>query len=152
MAKVHLDESAASVAVKPPEPREVVWLDDAPPPGAVLQGNEGTASWKFVAKPAPVFSGEKSHTQTVQGLNQHFFTVSANAGVAHRCRRQAVYLRLSRSEESAQGNHAPVQRRIVGTSGLLGRQSDRLGRRKESQLAVSMGPLPEVGKWDADWR
>ncbi len=73
-AKVHLDDSARPAVVKPAEPREIVWLDDAPPLGAVLQGNEGTASWRFVTKPAPVFSGEKSHAGTAQGLSQHFFT------------------------------------------------------------------------------
>ena len=38
MAKVHLDESAPPVAAKPPEPREIVWLDDAPPAGRRAAG------------------------------------------------------------------------------------------------------------------
>ncbi len=74
IAEVHIEETRAATAAKTLESHEVVWLDDAPPAGAALQGNEGAASWKFVTKPAPVFSGEKSHTRTAEGLSQHFFT------------------------------------------------------------------------------
>ncbi|MFQ5734757.1 MAG: DUF1549 domain-containing protein, partial [Planctomycetaceae bacterium] len=61
--------------VRKPKSREIVWIDDALPKGAVPQGNEASASWKWVAaKPGPVFSGKQSHTRTAAGLSQHFFT------------------------------------------------------------------------------
>ncbi|MCA9064050.1 MAG: PSD1 domain-containing protein [Planctomycetaceae bacterium] len=52
------------------EPTEFVWIDDALPAGANAQGN---TPWSFVKAPAPVFSGETSHTRTATGLSQHFF-------------------------------------------------------------------------------
>ena len=53
-----------------PAPKEVVWIDDGTPAGA-----KPDDPWDFVGKPDhPVFSGETSHTQTAQGLQQHFFT------------------------------------------------------------------------------
>ncbi|GAB4157955.1 MAG: PSD1 and planctomycete cytochrome C domain-containing protein [Planctomycetaceae bacterium] len=58
-----------------PKPREIVWIDDALPPGAVPQGNESAQSWKWVDKRSgPVFHGEKSHTRTTVGYSQHYFT------------------------------------------------------------------------------
>lgn len=57
---------------------ERVWIDDELPAGAQPAG-DGDAPWKFVSGPDhPVFSGEKSHTRTGEGLNQHFFTASTD--------------------------------------------------------------------------
>jgi len=57
------------------EPREVVWIDDALPQGAVPQGNEGRDSWKWVtSQEGPVFSGDKATTRTGDGTTQHYFT------------------------------------------------------------------------------
>jgi hypothetical protein len=53
------------------EPREFVWIDDAPPAGAVLQGD---SPWEFVTKPHPVYSGNKSIRRSARGISQHFFT------------------------------------------------------------------------------
>tara|TARA_B100000519_G_scaffold129242_2_gene111585 strand:- start:425 stop:3640 length:3216 start_codon:yes stop_codon:yes gene_type:complete len=53
---------------------ERVWIDDELPAGA-QQAGDGDGPWQFVSGPDhPVFSGEKSHTRTGEGLNQHFFT------------------------------------------------------------------------------
>ncbi|MCH7685767.1 MAG: DUF1553 domain-containing protein, partial [Planctomycetes bacterium] len=62
--------------IKPPQPTEVVWIDDALPAGASPQGNEGGDSWNWVAQSEQhlVFSGEKSHRRMSKGLSQHFFT------------------------------------------------------------------------------
>ena len=58
-----------------PKPREIVWIDDVLPPGAIPQGNEASQSWKWVSKgKGPVHLGEKSHTRTSKGQSQHFFT------------------------------------------------------------------------------
>lgn len=62
-----------------PEPEEFVWIDEDTPEGAT----RGTA-WNFVKAPGhPVFSGEQSHTQTAEGLQQHFFTGAAKPLVIH---------------------------------------------------------------------
>ncbi len=53
-----------------------VWIDDALPKGAKAEGNEGSASWKWVSKSEgyPVSSGERATVRTAKGLSQHFFT------------------------------------------------------------------------------
>ena len=69
-----MNEPAALAA----EPKEFVWVDDAAPPGAQLQGN---TEWKFVTKTdGQVYSGEKATTRKVSDLSQHFFT-GANPGL-----------------------------------------------------------------------
>src|SRR5690606_17879604 len=80
------DELAKIEYVDPPEaetqpvdePYEYVWIDDAAPKGAQLQGN---SPWEFVSKPDhPVYSGEKSTRRSAPALSQHFFT-GANPGL-----------------------------------------------------------------------
>jgi hypothetical protein len=54
------------------EPSEYVWIEDAAPATAQLQGN---SPWEFVSQPEhPVFSGEKSTRREGSGITQHFFT------------------------------------------------------------------------------
>ncbi|MCH7987745.1 MAG: DUF1549 domain-containing protein, partial [Planctomycetes bacterium] len=62
--------------IKPPQPTEVVWIDDVLPKGSAPQGDEGANSWKWVTQSEghPVYSGEKSHTRMSTGLSQHYFT------------------------------------------------------------------------------
>jgi hypothetical protein len=52
-------------------PREVVWIDDALPPGAVTGAGK---PWSFVAAPNPVHSGTKSLRNSYRGVGQQFFT------------------------------------------------------------------------------
>ncbi len=63
--------------LKQPEqpPAEQVWLDDDLPEGAVPAGTGDAEAWKWVSKPdAPVFSGQRAHTQggTGEHRQQHF--------------------------------------------------------------------------------
>lgn len=56
------------------KPVDVVWIDDAAPEGASLQGN-GSPAWTWIGKnDGPVHQGERSTKRTGTGLNQHFFT------------------------------------------------------------------------------
>jgi mono/diheme cytochrome c family protein len=63
--------------LKPPEepPVEQVWLEDDLPAGASPSGTGDADAWKWIAKPdAPVFSGQRAHTQGGQGeQRQHLF-------------------------------------------------------------------------------
>jgi hypothetical protein len=77
LAKVQYAEPKTAPDPGTPEPREYVWIDDAAPSGAKLQGN---SPWEFVTKPHPVYSGEKATRRSVQGLSQHFFD-SAQPGL-----------------------------------------------------------------------
>ena len=60
-------------------PVEQVWLEDDLPEGARPAGTGDAAAWKWVAKPdAPVFSGQRAHTQGGQGQQrQHHFVGAA---------------------------------------------------------------------------
>jgi hypothetical protein len=62
----------------PAEAEDVIWLDDAAPPGARLLG-EGSEPWKWVSLPAyPVYSGRRSMVRAGPGLHQHYFTGARN--------------------------------------------------------------------------
>ncbi|MFM8250896.1 MAG: PSD1 and planctomycete cytochrome C domain-containing protein [Planctomycetota bacterium] len=71
LAKVEYQEPPDAPAAPTGEPREYVWIEDAAPAGAKL---EGDSPWEFVAKPQPVFSGEKATRRKATALSQHFFT------------------------------------------------------------------------------
>lgn len=87
--KKQMDEKTATIEYTDPtpdavaadkslEPKEYVWIEDAAPTGAQLQGD---TPWKFVEKKeGPVFKGEKSTTRKAPALSQHFFT-GANPGL-----------------------------------------------------------------------
>ena len=59
----------------PGEPVDYVWIDDAAPSGANLQGD---SAWEFTEAPDnPVHSGSKSTHRKAAGQSQHFFTDAA---------------------------------------------------------------------------
>ena len=63
----------------PEAPVEQVWLEDGLPEGASPAGTGAAEAWKWFAKPdAPVFSGQRAHTQGGQGeQRQHHFVGAA---------------------------------------------------------------------------
>jgi hypothetical protein len=72
LAAIQYTDPMATAAPTTAEPKEYVWIDDAAPPGAQLQGN---SEWKFVTKAdGQVYSGEKATTRKASDLSQHFFT------------------------------------------------------------------------------
>ncbi len=72
-----LEGNAAAVKL-PSRPEDVIWLDDAAPPGAKLLG-DGTVAWHWDSAPRhPVYSGERSFVRSGQGLHQHYFTDARN--------------------------------------------------------------------------
>ncbi len=72
LAKVEYNEPAAAT-VPTTGPQEFVWIEDATPAGANLQGD---SPWEFVSAPDhPVHTGTKSTRRlAVATFNQHFFT------------------------------------------------------------------------------
>ena len=70
LAAVQYVEPATAPTENLTAPQEFVWVEDAAPEGAKLEGK-----WEFVAKPDhPVFQGAKSTRQEGAGMVQHFFT------------------------------------------------------------------------------
>jgi hypothetical protein len=125
---------------------EYVWFDDALPPGAAPEGNEGGNSWKFVAAPDhPVFSGKTSSLRTGSGLTQHFFSkVSAKFKLGDNDRLFAyVYLDPKNLPETVQlqfNNGNWEHRAFWGAD-----KGHGAGRNNASNLRI--GDLPESGKW-----
>jgi hypothetical protein len=66
-------------AAKPlTQPEDVIWLDDAAPPGAKLAG-DGATPWQWGTFPAhPVYSGKRSMVRSGPGLHSHHFTDALN--------------------------------------------------------------------------
>jgi hypothetical protein len=143
LAKTDYVDSEAVAIEGPPELREHVWIDDATPPGAKLQGNK---PWEFVTGPKhPVFSGQKSMRHSGQGTTQIFFT-DANPGLnVGEGDRLFTYVYLDPATPPRtimlQWNDGQWEHRAFwgedlipwGTSGAPSR--------------LAMGPLPKVGEW-----
>lgn len=125
---------------------EIVWFDDALPPGATPNGNENTASWKFVSAPDhPVFSGKNSSTRTGTGLTQHFFDkVTTKFKLGKNDKLFAyVYLDPKNPPETVQlqfNNGSWEHRAYWGAD-----KGHAPGRNNASNL--KLGELPETGKW-----
>ncbi|MDA1214560.1 MAG: DUF1553 domain-containing protein, partial [Planctomycetota bacterium] len=123
------------------------WIDDALPPGAKPEGNDGTeASWKFVAaQDAPVYSGEKSHTRTATGLSQHFFTGANPTLRIGEGDRFFAYVYLDPAnpprEIMLQWNDGQWEHRAIWGENLIAWGAD------ESPARFRMGELPKTGEW-----
>ncbi len=75
LAEVQYADPGLPPGVTASEPQDFVWIEDAAPAGAQLQGD---TSWEFVTAPEhPVFSGTQATRRTAPGLSQHFFTGAA---------------------------------------------------------------------------
>ncbi|MBI5759692.1 MAG: PSD1 domain-containing protein [Planctomycetales bacterium] len=124
------------------DPFEFVWIDDAAPSGAQLQGD---SPWEFVSKPEPVFSGEKATKRTGTGTSQHYFT-GANPGlkVGEGDKLFAyVYLDPVNPPKTVmlQWNDGTWEHRAFwGDDTIAFGSGDVPGHRK-------LGALPEAGKW-----
>jgi hypothetical protein len=123
-----------------------VWVDDALPAGAVGQGNEGEASWKFVGKPAPVFSGDKSHTRSAKGLSQHFFTGAAEPLHIGAGDKLFTYVYLDPKDPPKEvmlqfNQDGSWEHRAFWGGNHIDWGADK------SPSRLPMGPLPEAGKW-----
>ncbi len=128
----------------PPEPVEVVWIEDALPPGAKPQPTP--ADWRFVSAPDhPVYSGESASTRNATGLSQHFFT-GANPGLkiaAGDTLFAYVYLDPQNppKEIMLQWNDGVWEHRAYwGADAIPWGQAGKASR-------LAMGALPEAGKW-----
>lgn len=70
----YVDPGANFVAASP-DPAEFIWIDDAAPSGAQLQGD---SAWEFVTAPDhPVHTGSSATRRQAAGLSQHFFTAAS---------------------------------------------------------------------------
>jgi len=136
-------QRAASVSLTVNQPGETVWVEDAPPTGATVTGDE---PWNWIsANPAP-FSGTLAHQSSIiGGEHQHYFynataTLTVNTGdklIAY------VYIDPSNlpSEVMLQWNDGTWEHRAYWGAnsiawGVNGTNSRRF-----------MGPVPAAGQW-----
>jgi tetratricopeptide (TPR) repeat protein len=125
-------------------PPEYIWIDDAPPPGASLQGD---TPWEFVRGPEhPVFRGRKSTRRQAKGLSQHFFDGAAPGLRIGEGARLFAYVYLDPKDPPK----AVMLQFKDGTSwehrAFWGEDVIAFGAGgKENHLA--MGPLPRAGEW-----
>lgn len=132
---------------------EVVWVDDALPAGAMPTTEPDTYSWKWAAKPEPVFSGNYSHTlsalegqEKTDGMQQHYFeapTAPLPVGPSD-VLFTYVYLdpRNPPRELMLQWRcGANWEHRAYWGADLL-----EWGT-KDSPARLAMGPLPKTGEW-----
>lgn len=130
-------------APSPTEPREFVWIEDAAPSGAQLQGD---SPWEFVAKPDhPVFSGEKSTRRKSPGLSQHFFTAANPTLKVGEGDKFFAYCYLDPADPPKtvmlQWNDGQWEHRAFwGEDKIAFGQGDVPGHRR-------LGDLPKLGEW-----
>ena len=128
----------------PAEPSDFVWIDDAAPDGAKLEGN---TPWNFVdASEHPVHHGEKATYRQANGLSQHFFTGASQTLTIGQGDRLFAYVYLDADnppkEIMLQFNDGSSwdHRAYWGENRIDWGQNDAPSRRH-------MGELPEAGKW-----
>ena len=125
------------------EPKEYVWVEDAAPPGAQLQGN---TPWQFVSSPeGQVYSGEKATTRKGEGITQHFFTGANPQLKIGEGDKLFAYCWLDPADPPKtvmlQWNDGQWEHRAYwGEDAIAFGSGDTPGHRH-------MGPLPELGQW-----
>ncbi|MFP6893315.1 MAG: DUF1549 domain-containing protein, partial [Opitutales bacterium] len=127
---------------KKPEPVEKIWIEDAVPAGARAQGD---TPWKFVTKPEPVFSGQKSSVREARGKKQHFFDSAKPTLDLGKGSKLFTYVYLDTlnppKQIMLQFNDGSWEHRAYwGESKIDWGKEGTVSKRK-------MGPLPETGKW-----
>ena len=146
LAKIKYVEPKQPSDVQKPERKELVWIDDNLPAGAVPQGHESAASWKWIEqKDGPVFSGKRSHKRTARGLSQHYFTGARPGLKITKGMRFFAYVYLDPKnppkEIMLQFNDGRWEHRAYWGSNRIPWGKDKSPSRRFA------GKLPPVGKW-----
>ena len=143
LAKIEYADPGPSESQPGTEPREFVWIEDAAPSGAQLQGD---SAWEFVSAPDhPVHTGEKSTRRKADGLNQHFFTGASPGLKIGEGDKLFAYCWIDSANPAKtvmlQFNDGAWEHRAFwGEDKIPFGSGDTDGHR-------ARGPLPETGKW-----
>jgi hypothetical protein len=133
-------EPAKPKVVQPVEPREVVWIDDALPPGVKAEGG-----WQFVSAPAPVHGGEKASTRNATGLSQHYFTGATPPLVVSEGDVLFAHVFLDADNPPKQimlqWNDGSWEHRVYWGGDHIPWGTN------DSPSRLHMGPLPKAGEW-----
>jgi len=142
LAAVTYEEPKNLPAPPKTKTEEVVWIDDAPPPGAKLQGN---SPWQWVEKGKhPVHSGERATRRSGSGLTQHYFTGASEPLVVTTGAKLFAWVYLDPKDPpraiQLQFNDGTWEHRVSWGRGRV------YGRGKGPQNHRA-GKLPPKGKW-----
>jgi len=142
LAKIEYQEPPAPANTPTTDPKDFVWIDDAAPPGAKLEGN---SPWEFVAAPQPVLLGSKSSKRTAQGVSQHFFTGATQPLKVGEGDKLFAYVYLDPAnppkEVMLQWNDGAWEHRATwGEDVIPWGQAGTASR-------FAAGPLPKAGEW-----
>lgn len=143
LAKIEYSEPPGAANPASLVPQEFIWIDDAAPAGAKL---EGTTEWKFVNKADfPVLSGEQATTRTGKGFTQHFFTSATNGlkiGEGDKLFAH-VYLDPQNPPKAVmlQFNDGSWEHRAYWGENVIAAGADNTPSR------VAAGALPKPGEW-----
>src|SRR5829696_7287405 len=127
---------------------DIAWVDDEPPEGASLSGEEVEDEWKTVnADPTP-FSGMTAHQSNAQdGMHQHYFEGASAPLSVNRGDRLFVYVYLDPAEMPEEvmlqwndDDGTWEHRAYWGENKIEWGQDGTESRRY-------MGPLPPAGEW-----
>jgi hypothetical protein len=127
-------------------PEDVIWLDDAPPPGADLFG-DGPEPWRWVTGPMhPVHSGKRSMLRSGSGLHQHHFIGASNPVVIHPGDKLFAYIWLDPSDPprsiQLQYHDGTWEHRVYWGEDLC------YGAGKpDGPEHLFAAPLPKAGRW-----
>jgi mono/diheme cytochrome c family protein len=141
VAAVRYEEPAAPARREEPRLTEFVWVDDGLPDGA-----RPDKPWTFRGAPeVPVHGGEKSHSQTADGLGQHFFTGAATPLVTGPGDRLFAHVFLDPAhppeQVMLQWNDGTWEHRAYWGANKIDWGTDGTPSR------LHRGPLPHPGAW-----
>ncbi len=126
--------------------QDVIWFDDEPPPGAILDA-QGAVGWKWDSAPKhPVYSGKRSMVRTGPGVSQHFFTGALNPIYINPEDKLFVYVYLDPKDPPKsimlQYNDGTWEHRLY-----WGEDKCFLVGTPNSPQHLAAGPLPKPGQW-----
>jgi hypothetical protein len=143
-ADVPTSACVSPVASAPTLQSDTVWVEDAPPAGAIVDGNWGAASWRWDTRQKA--SGTQSHTDPLTGgIHQHYFY---NAPLTTSLGEKLVcYVLVNPCNPPREvmlqwlGPEGTFEHRAFWGENLIGWGTTGTGSR------LGMGALPQAGAW-----
>jgi hypothetical protein len=129
------------------QPAEVIWIDDEIPSCSIIMGTSGAESWKWVeSNEGPVLNGSRSHRQAATGAQVQHYARGANPALE--VGRDDVLFSFVYIDPANPPKTLMMQWFEEGWEhrAYWGEDAIAYGAGNEASH-LSMGPLPESGKW-----
>jgi hypothetical protein len=144
LASLEYTDPATLTNALPPEPKEIVWVDDDFPAKANVT-NDGEANQWVTRDQGPVHGGERSLRRTGKGLHQTFFTKSAKPLTVRTGDKFFAYVYLDPKDppKSIMLQYHTDEWRNRANWG----DEDAIPFGEKGSSKIQIGALPETGKW-----